>query len=211
VGLDPNTDSILCDDLDLNVTSHLQEGLRNIFAISNCPRLWVDAICINQASDIEKAPQVAKMHHIYRKAKGIYVWLGRAEDQSDEAITAIKDVVIPPDTDKEFPFRMTSFKSRAQQLFDVSLFKSVAALSRRTWFRRLWIAQEYFYSQSVEFLCGTETVDGSKLLQVLNNLSLYSFSRPEPPGYQEEKALFLGFQVLTDLNKVKEMHRGVNN
>src|SRR5438034_768305 len=76
--------------------------------------------------------------------------------------------------------------------------------------RRSWIAQKYFYSQSVEFFYGTETVDGSKLLQVLNNLSLYSFSGPEPPGYKEEEALFLGFQALTDLSKVKEMHRGVN-
>ena len=61
----------------------------------------------------------------------------------------------------------------------------------------------------MEFSCGTETVDGSKLLQVLDNLSLYSFSRLEPPGYQEEEALFLGFQALKDLNKVKEMHNGV--
>lgn len=38
--------------------------------------IWVDAICIDQASKVEKNLQVAMMAEIYRKAKDVAVWLG---------------------------------------------------------------------------------------------------------------------------------------
>ncbi|KAK1757050.1 heterokaryon incompatibility protein-domain-containing protein [Echria macrotheca] len=38
--------------------------------------LWVDAICINQASLPEKGEQVAMMADIYRSAEHVAIWLG---------------------------------------------------------------------------------------------------------------------------------------
>lgn len=76
-GSEQASETILCCGKPFNVTPHLKEGLRCICTTSRCGRLWVDAICINQGNDREKETQVAKMHHIYRKSKGVYVWLGK--------------------------------------------------------------------------------------------------------------------------------------
>ncbi|OCK73738.1 hypothetical protein K432DRAFT_312159, partial [Lepidopterella palustris CBS 459.81] len=88
-GAQPNTEQIICNGKVLNVSPHLHEGLRSIGAASPGTRLWIDAICINQTSNAEKATQVAKMHHIYRKAQGVYVWLGKEEYDSDRVMDAI--------------------------------------------------------------------------------------------------------------------------
>lgn len=43
--------------------------------------LWIDALCIDQASKYEKNHQVELMGAIYRNAKSVVVWLGLPEDQ----------------------------------------------------------------------------------------------------------------------------------
>ena len=209
-GIDANTEPIMCDGRILMITPHLKEGLQQICINSGCQRLWVDAICINQASDAEKAMQVAKMHNIYRKAKGVYVWLGKEENGSDEAFIAINNVVInddviPTDMRKHLMERIINYRSESPQLFDVSLFKPLAALSRRPWFRRLWIAQEYFYGRSVQFFCGSKVLDGEKLQTVLMKLTIHCFGGPEPPGFLNENALFMGYHALIELDKIKKM------
>src|SRR2546423_3501653 len=209
-GSETNTETILCDGKGFKITPHLEKGLRYICMTSCCARLWVDAICIDQASDAEKATQVKKMHHIYRKAIGVYVWLGEAENGSDEAVAAINGVEIPPKPEKDLMERIIKLKSEAPKLFDVSLFKPLAALSRRSWFRRLWIAQEYFYGQSVQFFCGKRVIDGTTLLKILRRFSINSFGGREPPGFQEEEQLFVGYQALINLEEVKEA-RGKGN
>lgn len=38
--------------------------------------LWVDAICLNQEDEMEKAVQVGLMGEIYSQAKKVHIWLG---------------------------------------------------------------------------------------------------------------------------------------
>lgn len=45
-------------------------------------RVWIDAICINQEDDTEKAQQILLMGRIYRQARQVRVWLGPCEDFS---------------------------------------------------------------------------------------------------------------------------------
>ncbi|KAK1621699.1 heterokaryon incompatibility, partial [Colletotrichum phormii] len=39
--------------------------------------VWIDAICIDQASDDERNAQVAMMAEIYQRSKTVVVWLGQ--------------------------------------------------------------------------------------------------------------------------------------
>jgi hypothetical protein len=206
-GLESNTEQILCNGKILRVTPHLHEGLRSVCVISASTRLWIDAICINQTSDKEKSTQVAKMHHIYRKAQSVYVWLGKEEDGSDEAMDAIKNLKIPgqPQLSKvEFLLKLLKIKTESPKLFDDSLFDPLAALSRRPWFQRLWVVQEYYYGKSVQFFCGCKQVDGVKFIEALQNLTINSFGSAELPRTADEDALFSGFLALRDLEKIKE-------
>jgi hypothetical protein len=205
-GSEQNTENILCSGKAFNITPHLKEGLRCICTTSGSRRLWVDAICINQEDNREKEAQVAKMHHIYREAKSVYVWPGKEQDNSDAAISAISEVKDVLRDKKDLTERILKLNSKAPRLLDLSVFKPLANLSRRTWFRRLWIAQEYFYGKSVLFFCGMSVLDDVKFMHVLNNLSIYSFSGQEPLGFREESELFVGFHALLDLKKAKDSH-----
>jgi len=51
--------------------------------------IWIDAICINQADNIEKAHQVQLMRQVYERALWTVVWLGEATDDSDIAFDCI--------------------------------------------------------------------------------------------------------------------------
>jgi len=44
--------------------------------------LWIEAICINQADDIEKSHQVSLMGEIYRNADNVVIFLGEERDDS---------------------------------------------------------------------------------------------------------------------------------
>jgi hypothetical protein len=54
--------------------------------------IWIDAICINQKDDVEKAQQVAMMGSIYRRASRVVGYLGedRADTQVSSAIYSLR-------------------------------------------------------------------------------------------------------------------------
>jgi Heterokaryon incompatibility protein (HET) len=205
-GSQANTEEIICNDKVFNVSPHLHEGLRSIGAASPGIRLWIDAICINQTSNVEKASQVAKMHHIYRKAQGVYVWLGKEEHGSDKVMDAINDLEISPEPElshTEMLLKILRIKSETPKLFDVSLFTPLAALSNRSWFQRLWIVQEYYFARSLRLFCGWKQVDGTKFIKTLQNLSMNSFGTTELPIIAKDDALFSGFVGIRSLEKIK--------
>lgn len=61
--------------------------------VSDVEYFWIDAICINQADDLEKSSQVALMGEIYKKALNAIVWLGSTYDKWDDpALTLLQGV-----------------------------------------------------------------------------------------------------------------------
>lgn len=48
--------------------------------------LWIDAICINQTDDVEKAVQVQLMFEVYANAKRVNIWLGRGSKSTALAL-----------------------------------------------------------------------------------------------------------------------------
>jgi hypothetical protein len=81
----------------------------------------------------------------------------------------------------------------------------MARLSDRSWFFRLWIAQEYFCARQVTFCCGRKILSDDVLITVLRSLSIHSFGRSLPVGFEDEdeENLFRGFRVLLSLHKLK--------
>ena len=80
---------ISCDGLDLLVTGNCAEILLHFRPKSpeQSRRLWIDAICINQSSVLEKNHQVKLMSDVYRNAKCVLVWLAPSKDGHDVAHT----------------------------------------------------------------------------------------------------------------------------
>jgi hypothetical protein len=118
--------SIAIDGYDMHVTANLHAALlrlRNRF-IERI--IWVDAICINQGDDIEKANQVGYMAEIYSRASRVTVWLGEAENDSDRALEEI---------------RLAADEMSPRRLIDNPTKQAILALLQRPWFERIWVSE----------------------------------------------------------------------
>jgi hypothetical protein len=64
-----------------NLFAALQE-LRSYFQVEHIAQItiWIDAICINQGNEDEKARQIRSMHGVFSGAVEVLAWLGAVDD-----------------------------------------------------------------------------------------------------------------------------------
>ncbi len=80
------THAITCNGVPLLVTENLFDCLHQLVRLgTHGSDLWVDAICIDQGNRAEKNVQVNMMADIYRTAKHVVVWLGKADEHTSIA------------------------------------------------------------------------------------------------------------------------------
>ena len=120
------------------------------------PLLWIDAICIDQASIAERKHQVAIMGDIYRRAKRVYAWLGQGDFYSDWYLDYMSRY---------------SAKSLMRYLGRrrISIGKELrfeqgreSVNSRSNW-SRIWIVQEIMLAKKVKVICGYKSADWDDL------------------------------------------------
>ena len=114
--------------------------------------IWVDAISINQGNegknDDEKMIQISLMGKIYSRAYEVIIWLGPAADGSDTVMEVIANTDVQKMQGPEFA-------------------ASFAKLSRRSWFFRTWIIQEFALAKfPSKIVCGTRSITSSQFVAV---------------------------------------------
>lgn len=87
-GTGANDHRIFVNDEALMVKANLFNALktlRSYFQGENTPRalLWIDAICIDQSDDEEKARQIRNMHDVFSGAQEVLACLGNVSDNVD--------------------------------------------------------------------------------------------------------------------------------
>jgi hypothetical protein len=85
--------SIMVSGVKLRVTQNLKSALHHLRYPDKRRILWIDAICINQEDNTEKARQVSKMTEIYQTAHQTIVWLGEEEEKSAKAIQMCRRIL----------------------------------------------------------------------------------------------------------------------
>lgn len=75
----------------LRITSNLAAGLKELRHSDTSREIWIDAVCINQEDNSEKAKQVPLMATIYREAKCVLVWLGIGNADLESYIQRVED------------------------------------------------------------------------------------------------------------------------
>jgi hypothetical protein len=135
-----------CDGHCLWLTANVDVMLRHLRKAYDSRNLWIDALCIDQTDDLEKAEQVASMGAIYKWADKTHVWLGAATDH--DQIPAVFAFL------KQWAISGRAPKNSAAEFTTKSIEASVAAFFTRPWFTRRWVLQEVQLPRAVTVHCG---------------------------------------------------------
>ncbi|PSN64729.1 hypothetical protein BS50DRAFT_498853, partial [Corynespora cassiicola Philippines] len=79
-------ETISCNGIAVSITPNCFSALEHLRQLHHSFTVWVDAICINQNDDKERAHQVRLMSDIYSGAHTTYVWLGSGTINSGKVI-----------------------------------------------------------------------------------------------------------------------------
>jgi hypothetical protein len=114
--------------------------------------IWIDAICINQTSDIERNHQVANMKMVYEQATEVVVWLGLTYKDSDLAIQLVHELYNHRESTEWITERFSK-PDMKQKL------ESLADLFGRDYWWRIWIVQELTVARKIVFYCGESSTE----------------------------------------------------
>jgi hypothetical protein len=178
--------TVNCDGDQIKVTKNCEDALGRLRRDDGEPVLWVDAICIDQRNEEEKAHQVAFMGSIYQHASRAIIWLGDASDILDEEtrlpvsdlffdyLTPMAAEIHQSKFDGDFPRDdpLTSplYKELTSQAADyvtnghlTPLVQGFLDVVLRPWWERVWVVQEAALAKSATVICGEKSADYSEL------------------------------------------------
>ncbi|KAK3354048.1 heterokaryon incompatibility protein-domain-containing protein [Lasiosphaeria hispida] len=154
------------------VTRNLHDALMALWLRPDVRYVWIDALCINQASPLEKQHQVPLMDRIYSRATSVLIWLGPAANDSGRALdlfrrwgTAIDNAlaVLNPGPKPNHSFSREGLKLVLDEIgnppFDEPAFNAAKAFFSRDYWKRMWIVQELVLAEKALVLCGGDEVD----------------------------------------------------
>jgi hypothetical protein len=78
-GSEKAKEDVICDGKTFVVTQNCLDALRYLRLKTSSRQIFIDAICINQTSTIERNHQVKLMGKVYQLAKLTTVWLGQGD------------------------------------------------------------------------------------------------------------------------------------
>jgi hypothetical protein len=172
---------IWCGMEALNVTRSAWEALRRLRDHHGPLCIWIDAICINQADEAEKARQIPLMREIYSSALHVYVWLGEGNEKTERAMQHLASGALPfkwlmnqhladltdechdnADTVSQIPtgsrmrWRLIAHYAIRRTLFlgKLYLHAELEELFSNPWIERVWTLQEVLLAETPILVCG---------------------------------------------------------
>ena len=165
----------------LRITKSLNSALRHLRRPTEPVTVWIDQICINQDDNDEKKVQVAMMVRIYSKAQQVLVWLGPADQGSDEAmdfysqvggaiasagldsyctrdLMPVLDAAVHAKDPHDQLWQQTSEVQALARRLLLPRLQAVADWDRRDWFGRVWVVQEFCFGADPLFVCGRKQI-----------------------------------------------------
>ncbi|OSS55136.1 hypothetical protein B5807_01389 [Epicoccum nigrum] len=163
------TDTVVLDGQTVTVTQNLRCALRRLRHQTSTRLLWVDALCIDQTNTEEKSTQVPRMWAIFAFARQALIFLGDEADDSDRALHLLHTI------SKLEPYDLDTVAIMVDDPNLASSWKALLKLTRRPWWHRAWVIQEYAVATNVRFLCGTYILQGEDFTRAFYLLVEYRF------------------------------------
>ncbi|KAK6430976.1 hypothetical protein LTR95_012863, partial [Oleoguttula sp. CCFEE 5521] len=169
---------------------------------------WVDAICIDQKNEDEKSHQVQVMREIYGRAERVLACVGphshdgdsrfllkilkdhestllAVVDELDTGITSSWPMFRPPRSNAHQTLRLArsvAWRLRFTIEMHRRIFAAVHAMLSRTYFERVWVAQELYMASKPILLCGADQCTMAALEGLLAISSISDFGRGRSDG-----------------------------
>lgn len=169
------THQVSCSGSRLDVTTSLLSAFQHLRHTDSVRLVWVDAICINQASKEERYQQVQLMRDIYHQAKEVLVWLGPACEDSSQCLPLVPMLAgvwekrddARQARDEEFQGVLGSQEAKELGLPELSdpIWEALKRVLHRPWFDRVWVIQEVAVSKRATIICGDAKVIWEDLLE----------------------------------------------
>ena len=157
---------------DVQLTFNLMMALLYLRPrVKSASLIWIDALCINQKDDKEKAGQIPLMREIYQNSIDVLVWLGKEADQSELAMDFVNEareyVVANPEV---FPPLQEWTRTRLHDPSYAERWKALSQLCSRPYWSRCWIVQEIVAHSRPVLLCGWNGLQAPALFEMINHL-----------------------------------------
>jgi hypothetical protein len=157
-----------CNDQYIQITTHVSTMLHYLRSATKPVHLWIDAVCINQADESEKAVQVQSMGRIYSRASEVLVWLGEATDKDQiEGVCESLHEIARGGNDKSSTSK--TWRPTSYQELD-----SLSSFLNRPWFSRRWVLQEVAMNTNITVYCGNHQISWSLVQTALTFLNQIS-------------------------------------
>ena len=156
-----DTTAILVNGIKTQVTRTLAEALHCL--ARTCQfyesfKLWVDALCINQANYVERSEQVSVMRSFYSGAWSVFGFLGPEANGSDKALRLLVTLANMYDN-KEECIRVRDNLIQGIHNHEPGSWLALDHLMLRPYWERLWIMQELVMGGfRTVLLCGSEEI-----------------------------------------------------
>ncbi|KAM5344991.1 hypothetical protein ACJ41O_010853 [Fusarium nematophilum] len=158
--------AILLDGRPFAVLPNLFHALSQLCISRPGQYLWVDSICINQASSDERSAQVNIMDYIYNGTTETAIWLGPASERTARAVDIVRQLAAGAEA-KILEWARDNRYGDAYVVDDPEMLakNGLPALSAgdwmdlqdvyaRAWFGRVWMLQEVALSRNPTVLLG---------------------------------------------------------
>jgi hypothetical protein len=166
-----NKRPILVNCKTIFVTINLEEALRYLRRSDQTATIWVDAVCINQDDQREKAIQVNMMSTIYSKSTHGVVWLGDyheyglVAEQVREGFELVRKV-----TSQKGDIETGGVMINVEDIKPAAT-KALEAFMKNPWWLRIWTVQEVIFPPEVIVQWGDQSIMWETLESVTTMLA----------------------------------------
>lgn len=162
---------ILLDSKRYDVTKNCYSALLLLRELGE-KSVWIDAICIDQTNNDEKASQIPKMEDIYAAVETI-VWLGHAREERRQDAQQAESMAFAllDELSGEVYHKIDQFIELAhREDFSPLHWNAVNDLLNHNWFKRLWTHQEFILAKSATLVTDYNSMTLTKFLTAIRNL-----------------------------------------
>jgi hypothetical protein len=142
---------LLVDNAILEIQASASAVLRQVRYRNKPRRLWIDAVCINQADLKERQQQVSYMRYVYTNSSRNLIYLGQSDNHTEAALENITTILADPACQLQSYSKLQGllYNSDGSPATESGHSKAspydneaLQSLYDRPWFTRLWVVQE---------------------------------------------------------------------